>query len=96
MDRWYSVDYWLACVENGNKIHVAWDILETVNNQYLGLKGKMSQIINWIDVIPKKFCATRLGLPRRYMVLSDFMLCPVFMGNHGLERESSKLKDTFR
>ena len=76
--------------------HVAWDTIDTIDNQYIGLRKKVSQIINWLDLIPTKFCRTRLGLPRRYMVLSDFMLCPVFIGNCGLERETSRFKDAFQ
>ena len=34
---------------------------------------------------PFKRCRTKLGIPIKYIVLSEFMLNPVFVGNYRLE-----------
>ena len=75
---------------------VAWDAIETVDNQCLGLRRKASQALNWLDIMPKKFCRSALGIPRRHVVLSDFMLCPVFVGNNNLEIENSRFRDAIQ
>ena len=36
-----------------------------------------------------------LDLPKRYIILLDFMLCPIVAGNYKLEDEYAKLGDTF-
>lgn len=67
-----------------------------MDNQYLGLRKKALSIIKWMDIVPIKRLKTHLGLPRRYVVLSDFMLYLVFVGNHGLEDKSNRLKDVLQ
>jgi len=69
---------------------LAWDIINTIDNQYLGIKRKVSSVVKWLSKLPMKRCNTSLGILRRYMILSDFMLCPVFVGNHGLEIDVNK------
>ena len=46
--------------------------------------------------MPIRRLKTRLGLSRRYVVLSDFMLCPVFIGNHHLEDKCTRLGDVLQ
>ena len=47
-----------------------------------------------MNIIPLKIpCAATLRIPRRYMILSDFMLCPVFTGNQYLEKRYDRLND---
>jgi len=64
--------------------YLAWDMLETVDNQYFGYRSKLSALIIWSKLLPTKCYNIRLGILKNYMVLSEFMLCPVFIGNHGL------------
>ena len=64
--------------------YLAWDILEIVDNQYLGCRSKLSALIIQSKLLLTKYYKMRLEIPKNYMVLSEFMLCPVFIGNHGL------------
>ena len=74
-------------------IRLMWDVINTLDNQYLGVNSKASSIANWLNILEIKLYCTKLGIPRSYVVLSVFMLCPGFIGNYGMVKESSELRE---
>ena len=57
---------------------LAWEMLRTIENKYLSWKSKLSSLMLWLDSMPVKFHNATLRQTKKHMVLSDFILCPVF------------------
>ena len=68
---------------------LAWDIILTFNNQYLGLRRKTTMSLLWIGLFSKRVINISLGFPRSLLLLNDFMLCPAFIRNAGLSFRSN-------
>ena len=72
---------------------VAWDLINAIDNQHLGVKSKASSIVNLLNITPIKFCCTKLGTPRSYVVSCEFLIFPLFIRNYGMVKESIKLRE---
>lgn len=75
---------------------LAWDVIETLDNQHLGIRTNMKKLIIKMGLTPTLIANVKLGFPRRHMILSEFMLCPVFEGNAGLSVRNERFMDGFK